>query len=141
MTASETPGTFSRVVVGLLTAILSFAILSTLMTGLAEDGDSQKESAFEDFVSDVNTVCEGEKGSTGKSVTELGSFAINRSENKQNKVFLVNNNEEVEMTDTVECDITDEFRISEGYEIERNDQHSPATVTVSQNSASQVGGL
>lgn len=136
MTSSETPNTVTRLILGTIVAVITSGIMIGLFSGLAGDGLSGQEAEMEDFVKNVNRVCNGDQGTSG-GYLQLQDFRINRSQNNAGKVMLVDASEQVVATMTAECSISNEFSITNNYIIEEDGRNS---VTISQEELSdQVG--
>ena len=142
MTSSETPGDISRFILWALTATLSFIIVSSLLSGLADGGLSREKADLRDFVGGVNSVCNGQQSVTSP-LTNLGDYYINRSDDEQQKkkVHLVNPSEEIVETKEVECYIDNEFQVSNSYKVDLLEEGNEETyVEVSGGQYSSQGG-
>jgi hypothetical protein len=136
MVSSETPNTVTRLILGTIVAVIASGILIGLFSGVAGDGVSGQEEELEDFVKDVNRVCNDEQG-TNRNYLELQDYRINRSQSNMGEVMLVNANEEIQSTMMVECSISNQFSVTNNYIIEEDGRNS---VTVSEQSlSSQIG--
>ncbi|MFQ3274978.1 MAG: hypothetical protein ACI9LV_000055 [Candidatus Nanohaloarchaea archaeon] len=138
MAADNTPSMSVRVVIGLLSATAALGIILT-QSQIVGSSVSGHSGEFENFANNVNSVCENEQG-TSRAILDIEEYSINRSQNDETQVMLVSPSEDIEGTATVECPITNEFRVSNSYVIERDD--SQRTVTISeQYDGSQTGDI
>lgn len=139
MVSSESSNTMARLILGAIVAVTATGIIIGLFSGIAGDSVSSHQGEFQEFVNDVNQVCDDKQGSSSGYV-QIEDYRINRSDNNRQKLMLVNANEQVEDSMEAECPILKEFTISTGYRIDRVDSRDAVEVS-ERFTGSQSGGL
>ncbi|MFT4892296.1 MAG: hypothetical protein ACI8Z7_000063 [Candidatus Nanohaloarchaea archaeon] len=129
----------------MITVVLA-TIVAALVLGIGigdiralSDATDNQESEFDDFVEQVNAVCDNEQGVVRGSV-QIDNYRINRSQNDQRMLMLVNSNEEIETTSEVNCPVLEEFSIDVDYRIERQDSERAVEI-YEDSTSSQIGDL
>lgn len=129
----------------MVTVVLA-TIVAALVLGIGigdiralSDATDNQESEFDDFVEQVNAVCDNEQGVVRGSV-QIDNYRINRSQNDQRMLMLVNSDEEVETTSNVNCPVLEEFSVDVDYRIERRDSERAVEI-YEDSTSSQIGDL
>lgn len=136
--AGFSPMVMVTVVLATIVAALVLGIGIGDIRALSDATDNQ-ESEFDDFVEQVNAVCDNEQGVVRGSV-QIDNYRINRSQNDQRMLMLVNSDEEVETASNVNCPVLEEFSVDVDYRIERRDSERAVEI-YEDSTSSQIGDL
>jgi hypothetical protein len=138
MAASNSGVFLVGVIISIIVGVLVMGIAEGQLRSLA-DTTANQEAEFNDFVDEVNSVCDNEQGVVRGSV-QIDNYRINRSENDQSMLMLVNTEEEVQTSSNVNCPVLEEFSIDVDYRIEREDSRQAVKI-YEDSTSSQIGGL